>query len=279
MTIKIVTDSSVQLTPEEIEKYAIHVIPLTIEIDGKSYVDGQDITRQDFMTAMAHANALPKTSQPSIGAFLNLFDALAADGSEVLAIHMTETISGTVNAARQASEITRANVTVVDSTFTDRAMAFQVIKAAQLAQAGQSMAELIQAINVVRDHTRLVMGVADLTNLVKGGRMSRVSGMISGLLNIKIVLELRKGQLEVVSKGRGLKTLTRYVDKVVAQLTNLPPIQSIGISHADGLGISQQIAAAIHAEFSDLPILIQQTDPIIATHAGTGAFALMFYTK
>ncbi|MFD1671611.1 DegV family protein [Agrilactobacillus yilanensis] len=277
--VKIVTDSSVQLTPEEVQKYEIHVIPLIIEIDQKTYVDGQDITRQGFMTAMAHAENLPKTSQPSIGAFLDLFDSLAADGSPVLAIHMTETISGTVNAAHQAGEISRADVTVVDSEFTDRGMAFQVIEAAKAAQAGKTVPEILQIIADVRDRTHLVMGVSDLTNLVKGGRMSRVSGMISGLLNIKIVLELKKGQLDVVSKGRGVKTLMRYVDKTITQMQNLPPIKAIGISHADGLKIGQDIMAALKPLFPEVPILLRETDPIIATHAGPGAFALMFYTK
>lgn len=277
--VKIVTDSSVQLTHEEIKMYDIHVIPLIIEIDQKSYVDGQDITREGFMTAMAHAENLPKTSQPSIGAFLDLFDSLAEDGSAILAIHMTETISGTVNAARQAGEISRANVTVVDSEFTDRGMAFQVIEAAKAAQAGASVPEILQKIQEIRDKTHLVMGVSDLTNLVKGGRLSRVSGMISGLLNIKIVLELTKGQLNVVSKGRGVKTLMRYVDQTIVQMQNLPPIQSIGISHADGLKISQEIEAKLQTVFPEVPLLVQATDPIIATHAGPGAFALMFYTK
>ncbi|MCH4172647.1 MAG: DegV family protein [Lactobacillus sp.] len=277
--VKIVTDSSVQLTPEEIDKYAVNVIPLTIEIDQKSYVDDVDITRKDFMTMMAQAANLPKTSQPSVGKFLDLFDKLAADGSQILAIHMTEAISGTVNAARQAGEISRANVTVVDSQFTDRAMAFQVIEAAKLAQQGADMAAILAKVKEVREHTRLVMGVVDLTNLVKGGRLSRVSGMISGLLNIKIVLELQDGKLHAVAKGRGEKTIMRYVDKVIAEMKTLPPIEAIGISHAAGLAISQRVADKIRQVIANVPILIRETDPIIATHAGPGAFALMYYTK
>src|SRR5699024_11660539 len=99
--IKIVTDSSVQLTEAEIAKYQITIIPLTIVIDNEVYTDGVNLSRTEFMTQMAQAKNLPQTSQPSIGTILDCFDQLTADGSQVISIHMTETISGTVNAARQ----------------------------------------------------------------------------------------------------------------------------------------------------------------------------------
>ncbi|MCD2256548.1 DegV family protein [Agrilactobacillus fermenti] len=277
-TVKVVTDSSVQLTPEEIEKYQITVVPLTIEIDGQSYIDDKDITREEFMKRMAQADNLPTTSQPSVGTFIDTFDRLAVDGSPILAIHMTETISGTVNAARQAAQISRADVTVIDSQYTDRAMAFQVLEAAQMAESGASVQEIIPAIEQIKTKTELIMGVRDLTNLVKGGRISRVSGMISGLLNIKIVLTLKDGQLEVVSKGRGMKTIMKYIDKVIAKLKQVPHIKGIGISHAAGLDVAQEIEAKIKAELPQVHILIRSTDPVIATHAGPGAFALMYYT-
>ncbi|MER1685935.1 DegV family EDD domain-containing protein, partial [Enterobacter hormaechei] len=95
--IKIVTDSSVQLTPEEISQHNITVVPLTNMIDNTVYIDGETMTREDFMDEMEAAQNLPKNSQPAIGTFTDVFDKLTADGSQVLSIHMTETISGTVN--------------------------------------------------------------------------------------------------------------------------------------------------------------------------------------
>ena len=182
--IKIVTDSSVQLTPEEISQHNITVVPLTIMIDNTVYIDGETITRDDFMDEMAAAQNLPKTSQPAVGTFADVFDKLTADGSEVLAIHMTETISGTVNSSRQAAQIAKGKVTVIDSQFTDRAMAFQVLVAAEMAEAGKDMKTILDKLEQVRDNTTLVLGVTNLDNLVKGGRLSRVSGLISSFLNI-----------------------------------------------------------------------------------------------
>ncbi|MHA3066098.1 DegV family protein [Lacticaseibacillus saniviri] len=278
MTIKIVTDSSVQLTPEEIEKYQIHIIPLTIMIDGTVYIDGETITREEFMTKMAQASALPKTSQPAIGTFLELFDDLTKDGSEVLALHMLEAISGTVNSARQAAELSQGKVTVWDSDFTDRALSFQVIEAAKMAQAGADMDAILAKMAEVRDHTRLVMGVSNLDNLVKGGRISKVSGLLSSLLNIKVILQVKDGQLTALQKGRGMKTLNKFVDGFVEDMKKEAHILAVGISHADGLEMAEQYGALIKAAVHDVPILIRPTDPVIATHTGAGAFAIMYYT-
>lgn len=275
--IKLVTDSSIQLTPEEIAKYDIHVIPLTIMIDSTVYVDGETITRAEFMDKMAQASALPKTSQPAIGTFLDTFNELTADGSEVLAVHMLEAISGTVNSARQAAELCKGKVTVVDSQFTDRALAFQVIEAAKAIQAGKSMADVVKRMEVVRDHTKLVMGVSTLDNLVKGGRISRVSGMLSSLLNIKVILEVTGGELKALQKGRGMKTLVNFADKTVQQMAKLGNVKSVGVSYAGGQKLAEEIGAKVKAALPNAELLVRPTDPVIATHTGDGAFAITYY--
>lgn len=279
--IKIVTDSSVQLTPDEIKKYDIHVIPLNIIIDGKSYVDGETIQRDEFMDKMANAKELPKTSQPSIGQFVELYNDLTKDGSEVLSIHMTKSISGTVDAARQAADMADGKVTVVDSDFTDRAQAFQVLEAAKLAEEGKSMEDIKKHVTHIRDNTQLYMGVVNLNNLVKGGRLSKAAGFLTNILNIKIMLELKDASLNILKKGRGMKTITNFVNDLDDRMKNMTDIQAIGISYAGQTGkeLVQGIKEQLQSSLKNVPILVQQTGPVIATHAGEGAFAIMFYTK
>ncbi|WP_261807448.1 DegV family protein [Lapidilactobacillus luobeiensis] len=276
--IKIVTDSSVQLTPAEIEQYQITVIPLTIVIDDDVYTDGVDLSRSEFMDKMGRSRALPQTSQPSIGTILDCYDRLTADGSQVISIHMTETISGTVNAARQAAQISRATVTVIDSEFTDRAMAFQVLRAAELAQQGATLMEIVAAVEQVRSKTELYMSVTSLTNMVKGGRLSRVSGMLSSLLNIKVILQLHDSQLEAITKGRGMKTIHNFYRDLVKRMAVAgASIKMIGISHADALELADQVKDQLQAVLPQVPILVAPTSPVIATHTGPGAIAVMFY--
>lgn len=275
--IKIVTDSSVQLTPEEISQHNITVVPLTIMIDNTVYIDGETITRDDFMDEMAAAQNLPKTSQPAVGTFADVFDKLTADGSEVLAIHMTETISGTVNSSRQAAQIAKGKVTVIDSQFTDRAMAFQVLVAAEMAEAGKDMKTILDKLEQVRDNTTLVLGVTNLDNLVKGGRLSRVSGLISSFLNIKVILQLQNGELKALRKGRGMKTINNFIAETIAKMAKLSNIKSVGISTAGAKELGEDIGRRIAEVLPSVPILVRPTDPVIASHTGPGAFAITYY--
>ena len=105
--IHIVTDSTADLTEEEILKYGIHVVPLTIQIDNESYIDGVNLEPEDFMGLMENAHELPKSSQPAVGVFKELYDRLGEDGSEILSIHMTGGMSGTVRSAEAAAEMIR----------------------------------------------------------------------------------------------------------------------------------------------------------------------------
>ncbi|WP_282803591.1 DegV family protein [Secundilactobacillus kimchicus] len=277
MAVKIVTDSSAGLTDAEIEKYHITIVPLTVMIDDVVYVERQTISNEEFAKKMETSKVFPKTSQPPLGDFIKVFDELGADGSQIVCLNMLEAISGTVHTAEQAATISKSDVTVVDSQTTDRGLAFQVIEAAKLAEKGATKDEVIARTKQVRDHSKLYMGVMTLDNLVKGGRLNRVAGAISNLLNIKIVLEVTGGKLEIRSKSRGTKTVSRYFDKVYDQMKQTPTIKSIGISHVDAQETAEKIRDTIQPMFPNLNILIRETVPIIAAHGGPGAFALMYY--
>ncbi|MGV0167490.1 DegV family protein [Furfurilactobacillus sp. WILCCON 0119] len=276
--VKIVTDSSAGLTEDEIKQHNIAIVPLSVMIDGTVYVERETITKEEFMTKMSAAESLPKTSQPPLGKFVDLFDELGKDGSKVVSINMMKSISGTVEAARQAAQMSSADVTVVDSQTTDRGLAFQVLAAAKLAETGASVDEIVAETIKVRDHSRLFMGVIKLDNLVAGGRISRAVGLVSNLLNIKIGLEVINGEIEVTTKGRGMKTISKFLDNAYAEMQKAGHIVSVGVAHAGAPETAAKIAAHVEELFPDIKVVVLQTVPIIATHAGEGAFALMYYT-
>lgn len=278
--VKIITDSSVQLTDEEIKEYNIGVVPLTIEIDGNTYIDGKDISREEFVREMDSSKELPKTSQPSIGTFMKVIDEVPTEYTDILSLNMTESISGTVNAARQISSMTDRNFEAIDTEFTDRALAFQVITAAKLAQEGKSVDEIKTAINNVRDHTYLYMGVTSIENILRGGRLSRFAGTLSTLLNLNLVLTLKNNSLDIAKRGRGRKTIEKYMKNVLAEIEELKEdIQAIGISYVDNMDYVNELKDRLKEIVPNVPLLIRVTSPVIATHAGSGAFAIEFYTK
>ncbi|ENZ5666969.1 DegV family protein [Enterococcus faecalis] len=276
--VKIVTDSSCTMEKSLRDELNIHMMPLSIMVDGVVYPDDDHLPGEKFMDMMANAKALPKTSQPPIGKFVELYDRLGEDGSEVISIHMTKGLSGTVEAARQASNLSSSKVTVIDSDFTDQGLSFQVIQAAKLAQAGAGVPEILAEIERVKQNTKLYIGISTLDNLVKGGRISRTTGLLSNIFNMKVVMDFENTELIPVAKGRGVKTFNKWFDELKSELSKIPNVRQIGISHADGLELANGFKEGLQAIFKDMDIPVLHTNPVIATHTGKNAFAIMYYT-
>ena len=278
--IIIVTDSTADLTEQEIQDFNIHVVPLNITIQEEHYLDGETITKEEFKNKMIASSELPMTAQPSIGRFVELYDELGKDGSEIISIHLMNSISGTVNAARQAADITESTVTVVDSDFTSRSMGIIVREAAKAAQEGKSAAEVLEVIESTRQRTKLYLTVLNLDNLIKGGRISRVMGAFSNLLNIKLFLEVINGKIEIVQKGRGLKSLQKKYDEVFEEMKACPNgIQEIGIMHAGLNEFNQTQIDTLRELFPDAKFTIVMTSPIIMSHTGVDAMAVTYLEK
>ena len=276
--VKIVTDSSCTMEKSLRDELNIHMMPLSFMVDGVVYPDDDHLPGEKFMDMMANAKALPKTSQPPIGEFVELYDRLGEDGSEVISIHMTKGLSGTVEAARQASNLSSSKVTVIDSDFTDQGLSFQVIQAAKLAQAGAGVPEILAEIERVKQNTKLYIGISTLDNLVKGGRISRTTGLLSNIFNMKVVMDFENTELIPVAKGRGVKTFNKWFDELKSELSKIPNVRQIGISHADGLELANGFKEGLQAIFKDMDIPVLHTNPVIATHTGKNAFAIMYYT-
>ena len=278
--IIIVTDSTADLTEQEIQDFNIHVVPLNITIQEEHYLDGETITKEEFKNKMIASSELPMTAQPSIGRFVELYDELGKDGSEIISIHLMNSISGTVNAARQAADITESTVTVVDSDFTSRSMGIIVREAAKAAQEGKSSAEVLEVIESTRQRTKLYLTVLNLDNLIKGGRISRVMGAFSNLLNIKLFLEVINGKIEIVQKGRGLKSLQKKYDEVFEEMKACPNgIQEIGIMHAGLNEFNQSQIDTLRELFPGAKLTIVMTSPIIMSHTGVDAMAVTYLEK
>lgn len=278
--IIIVTDSTADLTEQEIQDFNIHVVPLNITIQEEHYLDGETITKEEFKNKMIASSELPMTAQPSIGRFVELYDELGKDGSEIISIHLMNSISGTVNAARQAADITESTVTVVDSDFTSRSMGIIVREAAQAAKEGKSAEEVFAVIESTRQRTKLYLTVLNLDNLIKGGRISRVMGAFSNLLNIKLFLEVINGKIEIVQKGRGLKSLQKKYDEVFEEMKACPNgIQEIGIMHAGLNEFNQAQIDTLRELFPEAKLTIVMTSPIIMSHTGVDAMAVTYLTK
>ncbi|ABN44119.1 Conserved uncharacterized protein [Streptococcus sanguinis SK36] len=270
--IKIVTDSSVTIEPEVAKELDITIVPLSVMVDGVVYSDA-DLEEGEFLRLMQSSRNLPKTSQPPVGVFADVFDRLAEDGAQIISIHMSHALSGTVEAARQGATLANADVTVVDSSFIDQAMKFQVTEAAKLAKEGADLEEIIAKIEEVKEKTELYIGLSTLENLVKGGRIGRVSGLISSLLNIRVIMQMKDHQLEPIVKGRGAKTFKKWLDDLSANLQN-KQVAELGISYAGSPELAQEMKESLQP-YVKKPISVLETGSIIQTHTGENAWAVL----
>ena len=271
--IKIVTDSSVTIEPELVKQLDITVVPLSVMIDNVVYSDADLKEEGKFLQLMQEAKNLPKTSQPPVGVFAEVFEELSKDGSQILAIHMSHALSGTVEAARQGASLSTADVTVIDSSFTDQALKFQVVEAAELAQEGKDMEEILTRVEAVKNHTELYIGVSTLENLVKGGRIGRVTGLLSSLLNIRVVMQMKDHELQPIVKGRGAKTFKKWLDELTTTLSERS-VAEIGISYSGSADWAKEMKESLQT-YVEKPISVLETGSIIQTHTGENAWAVL----
>ncbi|GAP02163.1 DegV family protein [Fructobacillus pseudoficulneus] len=277
--VQIVTDSAAKFTPAEIEEYGIKVVPLSVQIDGTIYQDGITISAEEFLEKMQASDNLPHTSQPSIGTFKEVYDECYAEDPEasVLSLHLSSGLSGTVNAANQANALTKADVHAFDTLSADRSEAFVVLAAARAAKAGKSLEEVIRVAEQARDETYIYLSFRSLDNMVAGGRLSKTQGLIGNLLNIKVGAKVdEEGKVDVVVKGRGLKTIKAFNDDVIEKMKSFSTMKSIGVTYTGITDEAEAMAKRLNEIWPDIDILVSVATPIISTHTGMGALAILF---
>lgn len=273
--IKIVTDSSVQLTPAEIKENNITIVPLTIEINGQTFVDGETITREELVEELKKGNK-PKTSQPAVGSFVDVFDRLGEDGSQVVAILLSDVLSGTYQTAVSAAEMSSTDVTVINSKSTDRGEAFQVLAAAKDAAAGKTVAEIQAHCKDILERTTIDVLVDNLDNILSGGRLGKMASMLTKLINLKVIVRLRENSLDVVKKGRSRKTFFKYCAELKERHQD-NPIQELSLSNVDCSDeyLGRVKDAVLPENSKDAAYIARLTSPIIMTHTGLNAIGVI----
>lgn len=277
--IHIVTDSTCDLTKEEIEQHQIHVVPLTIQIDDKMYTDGVDVTPDSFIPLMHAAKNLPKSSQPAVGKFKEVYDELGKDGDQIISIHLTGGMSGTVQSAMQGAQMSESDVTVVDSRYIAWALAFQLREAIRLRDAGVTVEEIVARLDEVRANTRLFVVLDTLENMVKGGRIGKGKSVVSSLLNIKPIGHLDIGEVTICAKPRSYKQVVKFLLNSFVEDTKGKTVKAIGISHANSLHTMGNPLMEQLVEMEYTNIDVAYTSPIITTHAGEGAIGFMYFAE
>ena len=279
MKIAVVTDSSSYLSKEEAEKYQIRVISVPVIIDGHMYHEGVDITNQEFYDHLRNSKDLPKTSQPAVGEMSQVYDQLAAEGYDaVISIHLAATISGLINNLKTlAASQTNIKIIPYDSRITVRLMGYLAIEAAKMAADNQDLDKILARLDDLRSTIDENIIVNDLTNLVKGGRLSNASAVIGTMLNIKPLLTFDNQTDEIVAyeKVRSLKKAYLKTEQRFAQAQAQAdfPYRLVVIDANDPQA-NNLWTEALRKKFPNTTIEQSYFGPVIGTHLGEKALAL-----
>lgn len=270
----IVTDSTSDLSHQYLEKNDIHVVPLNLTIDGKSYVDQIDITSEDYINKIEE-QADVKTSQPSIGKFIDLYEKLSQEYDEIISIHMSSGLSGTYDTAVQASNMVEGNITVIDSKSISFGLGYQIKYLIQLINTGLSPADIKNKIQDLQSNIKLFVVIGQLNQLIRGGRISKTKGFIGNIMKIKPVGTLEDGKLEIVHNSRTQNASIKYLKNEIAEFLENHNVRSIGIAHANVIEFVDKIKEQFSEAFNFHDYDVNVTTPVVTTHTGQGAIGLV----
>jgi DegV family protein with EDD domain len=264
MPVRVVTDSNSDLPAELVSRYRIVVVPSIINIDGKSYLDGIDITRSEFYQRLPKLNPPPTTAAPSSADFEAAYRSCGA--AEIVAIHLSATLSGIYMTARLGAEPLGDQVTVVDSQQASMGMGWQVVAAAEVAEAGGTRDEVLQAVRATQAKVRLYAALDTIEYLRRGGRASLLTARLGELLQIKPLIEVRAG--EVIALAR-VRTRQKVRDELAARVQALGPLERLAILHTDCADDAQAMANRLAPQCKSAPWVVEAT-AVIGTHVGPG---------
>lgn len=277
MGIRIITDSMCDVPKDFVEKYGIRVMPLTVYFGDQSFKDGIDLTLEEFLAKLEVAEELPTTSQVPPGEFIEAFREELANGNKVISLHGSSRLSGTYNSAMIAKEqLGSTDIHVIDTMGITMGAGMLVIKAARLAEAGMEAEELVREIEAAKERMKHIIIVDTLKYLHKGGRLSLSATVVGSILNIKPILTMQDGKLELFEKARGIKKAISIAMDTIRDNGWTLDDKVVGINHIVDLEHMNLLEEELKKEYNIKEIIRGEVGSVVATHGGPGAIALYF---
>lgn len=277
MTIRIVTDSTCDLPAETIAEYDIEVVALHINMGSETFVDGVNITKDEFYTRLPEFDPAPSTAAPGPEVFVKRFEALAEEGAEaIVSIHISEALSATVNSARLAAkEFTRIPVVVLDSSQLSLGMGFLVRHAAHMAKLGEKLEDIVEKLNEMMLRTYVFAALDTLEYLRRSGRMHVAVARFGELLRLKPLLFMNNGKPD----AHRVRTRQNAINRLFSWLDEYGPFEQLAIVHAGVQERAEELREQARKYLPDSEISIQQITPVLGTNLGIGALGFAGIAK
>lgn len=276
--VAIVTDSSPFIPADIIAEHQINVIPLIVIWGEENFYDGVDITPKQFYKRLETAKVMPSTSQPSVADFEVMFRKLHQQGYDILALLISEDLSGTISSATQAKKLLpEANIEIVNSRSIAMALGFQVLTVARAANQGASLAECKRLAESGIDKSGVVFVVDTLEFLHRGGRIGGAKRFVGTLLNVKPVLAVEDGKVVSLDSVRTNKKALAAIIDLIEERTKGKKNIRLATLHANNLATAKAVLDEAAERIPCVETVLSELSPVVGTHAGPGAVGLAYY--
>lgn len=281
--IKMVVDSTCDLPKELIERCDIEMLPMRVLLEDKEYLDKKTITVEEAYLAMRRG-VVPVTSQIRPGDLYDLFQKYCDEKKDFIYLAFSSVLSGTCHLAeRIAEEFTEKypdiNIAVVDSKGGSTATGLIALQAVKLIEAGFEFNRIVDEIRYLAEHVEHIFTITDLNWLIKGGRIGRTQGKIGSMLDIKPILHVNNGYMEVIRKVRGRKKALSTVVDILEQRIEKFPEQIIGVSHADDLETAKELMELMGKRLRCRNFLVNKIGSVLGSHLGIGGVGVFFFNE
>jgi len=280
MGIRILTDSACDLPREVVQKYNIEVIPILVYLDDIEYKDGETLEAVELYRNMRDGKVY-KTSQVSPNVFVDIFTKYAKQGDQCIYISFSSGLSGTYNSSLMAKnevleKYPEFDIDIIDTKCASMGFGLVVYKAGLMLSEGKTKAEIVEAVKYYSEHMEHIFTVDNLEYLYRGGRVSRTSAFVGGLLNIKPVLDVEDGKLIPIEKVRGRNKVFKRMIEIMKERGIELENQTIGISHGDDLESAEKAKQMMIENFGCKDFIISTIGCAIGAHSGPGTLAIFF---
>lgn len=269
--MQILTDQGMDLSPEQSEGLNIQYVPLRITLDGQTFIGAEDVDYVTFYRMLQETQSFPTTSQPSPGDFADKYRQIAKYDPDILSIHLSSGLSGTVNSARLGAEmVPEANVTVIDSKTLSCPLGWQVQAAAQALRAGWEFGDILKFIDQIREKTEAMFTLTDLKYLIHGGRISHLKGLMGSVLNIKPVIGVAKNDGKYYPLAQEF-TFKKAVQKIADLVTHKIPRGTrlrVQLMHGDNLSGVEILKERLSQLYDCIYESVVPVAPLLGAHTG-----------
>jgi len=276
VTTAIVTDSTSDIPHEILMEMNIFQIPVDLTLDGQTYLDGFDLSRNDFYRRLPQLKRLPTTAAPSAGRFQELYSSIFEQGfSQIISIHASSILSGIYNAARLAAGEFSRPIQVIDSEQISMGLGFQVLYAAEYARKGFSIEKILQKVKSILQRVKVFAMLDTFEYIQRSGRVSWAKARLGSILQIKPILELKGG--EVLNQGM-VRTRSKGIKHLSDTLKALGPIENLAVLHTNAEEDGQRFLNQYAPPDLPAPLLVNVTT-IIGTHVGPNGLGFAAVVK